>query len=231
MHPMLLITRADAESTRLISSTVGTRDHPSILGVTSRDKALVEAVEDAEARDDGAAEVCRIEAEWLACNKLVTFDETVERDIHRSAIKDDEAVKSYLATAEGKSNADVRDIAKDILGEPVFWDWDRAYPLRSQPARACSMRPAEGETPSSCAARDTGLRMPNCVWLNCRGAPFLHAGWVAALDYDACKDVLSDSCIPSRRPLKSLSSIRSRGPWPRAQSRYAAAGSRNDRTR
>ncbi|KZS99514.1 uncharacterized protein LAESUDRAFT_193688 [Laetiporus sulphureus 93-53] len=75
MHPMHLITRADAESARLISSTVGTRDHPFILvmGVTSCDKALAEAVEDAEACGDGAAEVSWIEAERLARNKLVTM--------------------------------------------------------------------------------------------------------------------------------------------------------------
>jgi hypothetical protein len=30
----------------------------------------------------------------------------------------------YIGAATGKSNADARAIAQDILGEPVYWDWD-----------------------------------------------------------------------------------------------------------
>ncbi|PCH34078.1 isocitrate lyase and phosphorylmutase [Wolfiporia cocos MD-104 SS10] len=127
MHPMLLIARTDAECARLISSTVDARDHAHILGVTSRDKALAEAIEDAEARGASAEEVGRVESEWLARNQLCTFDEAVERAIHRSGIAEnqkDTAVKEYRVASEGKSNSDARDVAKDILGEPVFWDWD-----------------------------------------------------------------------------------------------------------
>ena len=35
------------------------------------------------------------------------------------------ALKAYREAADGKSNADARDIAKDILGETIYWDWDR----------------------------------------------------------------------------------------------------------
>ena len=34
-------------------------------------------------------------------------------------------MKAYREAVDGKSNADARDVAKDILGENIFWDWDR----------------------------------------------------------------------------------------------------------
>lgn len=50
----------------------------------------------------------------------------VKQAIDSSAIHDKEAAyKGYLTAVEGKSNATARDIAKDIVGKPVFWDWDR----------------------------------------------------------------------------------------------------------
>ncbi|EPT03444.1 hypothetical protein FOMPIDRAFT_1022413 [Fomitopsis schrenkii] len=128
-HPMLLIARTDAESARLISSTVDVRDHQHILGVAADShgerRALAEAVEEAEAGGASAAEVGKVESEWLERNKLVTFDQAVELAIERSSIHDkDAAIHGYKAAVEGKSNADARDIAKDILGEPVFFNWD-----------------------------------------------------------------------------------------------------------
>lgn len=48
--------------------------------------------------------------------------------IDKSSIGDKEAAyKQYLTAVEGKSNSDARDIAKDILGETVFWNWDRQW--------------------------------------------------------------------------------------------------------
>lgn len=46
--------------------------------------------------------------------------------IAKSSISDkDSAYKAYLEAVDGKSNSDAREIAKDILGEPVFWSWER----------------------------------------------------------------------------------------------------------
>ncbi|CCM03653.1 uncharacterized protein FIBRA_05797 [Fibroporia radiculosa] len=129
-HPMLLLARTDAESARLISSTVDVRDHPFIRGVATgkhncREKPLAEAVEEAEARGAGAEEVGRIEAAWLERNALCTFDEAVYDAIQRSSVHDKEAMmKQYRIASASKSNTDARDIAKDILGEPVSWNWD-----------------------------------------------------------------------------------------------------------
>ena len=51
-----------------------------------------------------------------------------EKALEKSSVADKAgALKAYREAADGKSNADARDIAKDILGEPIYWDWDRAY--------------------------------------------------------------------------------------------------------
>ena len=49
----------------------------------------------------------------------------VKHSIERSSIASkDSAYEHYLAAVDGKSNGDARDIAADMLGERVFWDWD-----------------------------------------------------------------------------------------------------------
>ena len=72
---MLLIARTDAESAKLLSSTVDALDHEFIRGVTAPDRALAEVIAKAEAEDRSGAEIDKIEAEWLARNPLCTFGE------------------------------------------------------------------------------------------------------------------------------------------------------------
>ena len=56
---------------------------------------------------------------------MVSFSKAFEKALEKSSISDKAgALKAYHEAADGKSNADARDIAKDILGESVFWDWD-----------------------------------------------------------------------------------------------------------
>jgi isocitrate lyase len=80
-HTMLLIARTDAESARLLSSTVDARDHPYIRGVPSRlpdgsrRLALAEVLDRAEAEGRSGAEIDDLEAKWLSEVKLTTFDE------------------------------------------------------------------------------------------------------------------------------------------------------------
>ncbi len=40
------------------------------------------------------------------------------------------ALKHYLEAADGVSNSEARDIAADVLGERIRWDWDSEYPSR-----------------------------------------------------------------------------------------------------
>jgi Isocitrate lyase family len=80
-HTMLLIARTDAESARLLSSTVDARDHPYIRGVPtclpdgSRRLARAEVLDRAEAEGRSGAEIDNLEAKWLSDVKLTTFDE------------------------------------------------------------------------------------------------------------------------------------------------------------
>ena len=60
------------------------------------------------------------------CNSLST---AVEKAIKSSSkFSDSDAVYTqYLSAAEGKSNTHAREIAKEILGQEVFWNWDCMY--------------------------------------------------------------------------------------------------------
>ena len=80
-HTMLLIARTDAESARLLSSTIDARDHAHIRGVRTRlpdgshRLALAEVLDRAEAEGRSGAEIDNLEAKWLSEVKLTTFDE------------------------------------------------------------------------------------------------------------------------------------------------------------
>lgn len=76
---MLLIARTDAESAKLISSSVDPIDHPFILGSTEAGnvKGLAEILAEAEMQGASGAEVDKLEGDWMAKHKLCTFDEGV----------------------------------------------------------------------------------------------------------------------------------------------------------
>lgn len=71
---MLLIARTDAESARLISSTIDATDHEFVRGTTTRGKALADVVAEAERRGVGAKELEEVEAKWMKEHELCTFD-------------------------------------------------------------------------------------------------------------------------------------------------------------
>ncbi|KAF7347411.1 Isocitrate lyase [Mycena venus] len=123
---MLVIARTDSESAKLLSSSVDAEDHEFILGTTSKvSKGLAQVLSDAEARGATGAEVDALEQQWTEEHPLCTFNQAVEAAIKQSSIENkDAAYKSYLAAVEGKSNSEAREIALDILGKPVYWDWD-----------------------------------------------------------------------------------------------------------
>jgi isocitrate lyase len=54
----------------------------------------------------------------------------VEKAIHSSPdiVEADKTSRyqEYHRAAFGKPNAVAREIAREIVGKPVFWDWDRA---------------------------------------------------------------------------------------------------------
>lgn len=54
----------------------------------------------------------------------------MEKAIKASNIGDKSAAyEHYLSAVAGKSNTEARVIAKDIVGESVFWDWDGKSPI------------------------------------------------------------------------------------------------------
>lgn len=72
---MLLIARTDAESGKLISSTVDVLDHEFIKGVTNPGKPLAEVIADAEAAGKTGPEIDAIEQTWLETHPMCTFNE------------------------------------------------------------------------------------------------------------------------------------------------------------
>ncbi|KLO15061.1 isocitrate lyase and phosphorylmutase [Schizopora paradoxa] len=124
-NTMLLIARTDAESAKLISSTVDVADHEFIIGTTTPGNALADEVSQAEADGASAAELEALETKWLKEHDMCTFNEAVEKSIKASDIGNkDAAYQEYLAAVENKSNTQAREIAKDMLGKEVFWNWD-----------------------------------------------------------------------------------------------------------
>lgn len=67
-------------------------------------------------------ELQAIEDQWLTQANLKRFDEVAVEAIS-SKVGQDAAAK-YLAEAKGKSNFEARKVARSILGEDVFFDWD-----------------------------------------------------------------------------------------------------------
>ncbi|GLB35716.1 putative isocitrate lyase PEP mutase superfamily, isocitrate lyase family protein [Lyophyllum shimeji] len=121
---MHLIARTDAESARLISSNVDVADHEFILGTTTKGTdSLAQVLSEAEARGATGAEVDQLEKDWTASHEMVTFDQAVKKAIdNTNIVNKEEAYKSYLSAAAGKSNNEARAVAADIMGENVFWD-------------------------------------------------------------------------------------------------------------
>lgn len=72
---MLLIARTDAESGRLITSTVDVTDHEFILGTTTPGYALSEEIASAEGRGATAAEIVNVEKKWMEAHELCTFNQ------------------------------------------------------------------------------------------------------------------------------------------------------------
>ncbi|KAH7911603.1 isocitrate lyase and phosphorylmutase [Hygrophoropsis aurantiaca] len=127
LNPLLLIARTDAESGRLLSSSIDSADHPYILGTTSPGRPLAEELALAEARGASAAEIGGIEDAWLGGHQLVTFDQAVHAAITASTAHSnpEAAYEQYLSLSAGKSNSDARAAAKEVLGgADVSWDWD-----------------------------------------------------------------------------------------------------------
>lgn len=71
---MLLIARTDAESAKLLSSSVDRADHEHILGTTDPEcKPMADVLAEAEATGASGAVIDKLETEWTEKYKLYTY--------------------------------------------------------------------------------------------------------------------------------------------------------------
>ena len=112
---LVIVARTDAEAANLLDSTIDPRDHPFILGVTVPGVgALVESANSQE---------------WETRAQLKTFSEAVLAQIEQSSTgyRQRQMKKQWMAANPNTlSNAKARALAKEILGQPVYFDWDLA---------------------------------------------------------------------------------------------------------
>lgn len=78
-NTMLLIARTDAESAKLISSTVDLEDHEFILGTTVQGKALAEVLAEAESKGASGTEIDQLEKDWTETHYMCTFNQGEHR--------------------------------------------------------------------------------------------------------------------------------------------------------
>ncbi|KAK3493873.1 isocitrate lyase [Neurospora crassa] len=125
---LLCIARTDAEAATLITTTIDPRDHAFILGCTNPDlEPLADLMTKAEAEGKTGPQLQAIEDDWLAKADLKRFDEAVLDVIAKGKFSNakDLAAK-YQAAVKGKqiSNREARAIARQLLGQEIFFDWD-----------------------------------------------------------------------------------------------------------
>ncbi|PLN78183.1 isocitrate lyase [Aspergillus taichungensis] len=125
---LLAIARTDSEAATLITSTIDHRDHAFIVGSTNPNlKPLNDLMVAAERAGKNGADLQAIEDQWTAQAGLKLFTEAVVDVINQGSHANKPAViAEFLKQAKGKSNPEVRAIAKGITGSDIYWDWDAA---------------------------------------------------------------------------------------------------------
>lgn len=109
--------RCDTDRSQFITSTIDPRDHEYIIGATKDIEPLVVAV--AKGMAEGSSYM-QARDEWKTRSGLMTYDEAVKEKATDQQYQD----YSSKATAFGTSLNERRRIAKAILGEDIFFDWD-----------------------------------------------------------------------------------------------------------
>jgi hypothetical protein len=120
------------------------------------EKPLAVLIAEAEAQGATGSDIDQLEKEWMEEHTLCTFHEgestfmaafvlspirphspAVEKAVFAEHFADKAATyQKYISAAFGRSNSEARQIAKEILGKDVEWDWDR------KPHTTCTMKQA-----------------------------------------------------------------------------------------
>jgi isocitrate lyase len=122
----LVIARTDAESGKLLSSAVDSRDHEFILGVNEDIEPLAETLQMMESQGAAGAEIDKYEADWVKRHELMTYDEAVERQLKKEGASADK-IQKYINEVKSQPNLPIsrrRAIADGLTASPVFFSWD-----------------------------------------------------------------------------------------------------------
>ncbi|KAK9695105.1 isocitrate lyase 1 [Basidiobolus ranarum] len=122
----LIVARTDAEAATLITSTIDKRDHPFILGTSSKHlRALIEVLDESREAGMSPSEIGRVEAQWMIDAQLKTYPDAVAEAIRISDKPGkEELIKSWYSEVSDVSITEARRIAKS-LGIQIEFDWEK----------------------------------------------------------------------------------------------------------
>ncbi|RHZ69302.1 hypothetical protein Glove_284g62 [Diversispora epigaea] len=122
----LIVARSDSEAATLISSSIDSRDHPFIIGVTNPASInpLVEVLDQAQAKNKTGEELSKIEEDWIREANLKTYSQAVSDAIKNSNKSNKEQLlREWDNKANSLSHKDAKKLAKS-MGFEIFFDWD-----------------------------------------------------------------------------------------------------------
>ncbi|KAJ5477931.1 hypothetical protein N7530_003440 [Penicillium desertorum] len=123
---LLAIARTDSEAATLITSTIDHRDHGFIVGSTNSSiQPLNDLMVAAEQAGKNGAQLQAIEDQWTSQAGLKLFSEAVIDTINSGSYANKKSlIDQYLSASKGKSNTESRDIAKNLTGVDIYWNWE-----------------------------------------------------------------------------------------------------------
>lgn len=126
---LLCVARTDSEAATLITSTIDYRDHYFIVGATNPNiPPLVDVMTAAEERGVFGPELAKIEEDWVKRAGLKLFDEALIDEIQNGPYGNKSQmiarVRSTLTPLSNVSNHEARKLARELLGQDLYFDWD-----------------------------------------------------------------------------------------------------------
>ncbi|KAF2726292.1 isocitrate lyase and phosphorylmutase [Polychaeton citri CBS 116435] len=123
---LLAIARTDSEAATLITTTIDPRDHAFVLGATNPAlQPLNDLMIAAEQSGKNGAELQAVEDAWNAQAGLKLFHEAVADTVNAGVhVNKQGLIEEFNKQAKGKSNSEMRAIAKGLTGVDIHFDWD-----------------------------------------------------------------------------------------------------------
>ena len=126
---LLAVARTDSEAATLITSTIDHRDHYFVVGATNPDSPdLATLMSEAEANGIYGEALGAIGSEWTKKAGLKLFHEAVIDEIKAGSFSNkEELIKKFTSKVNPlslTSNKEARQIAREILGKDIYFNWD-----------------------------------------------------------------------------------------------------------